>query len=301
MEYQSEPALEELRAFVAVVDAHGFRSAARSTRGRKATLIKRVQDLEARLGVPLIVRTTRSMRLTDEGRAYYEHASRALEAARDAESVVLSARSAPRGVLRITSATALAAHLLEAVIARYLKRYPDVRIVLQTSERRLDLVREGFDVAIWGGPLEDSSLVARKLGVAAGGYFASPKYLARHREPKSPGDLSAHALVTITKDAGATEWPFVTGGKEKRIAIRPRLVVNDLELALRAGVAGLGIIPAPLSLAAPYVAKKQLVQVLRPWTRPPIAVYAVYPPGGALVPKTRAFLDLLREEFGRAG
>lgn len=135
MEYQSEPALEELRAFVAVVDAHGFRSAARSTRGRKATLIKRVQDLEARLGVPLIVRTTRSMRLTDEGRAYYEHASRALEAARDAESVVLSARSAPRGVLRITSATALAAHLLEAVIARYLKRYPDVRIVLQTSER----------------------------------------------------------------------------------------------------------------------------------------------------------------------
>lgn len=162
-------------------------------------------------------------------------------------------------------------------------------------------MREGFDVAIWGGPLEDSSLVARKLGVAAGGYFASPKYLARHREPKSPGDLSAHALVTITKDAGATEWPFVTGGKEKRIAIRPRLVVNDLELALRAGVAGLGIIPAPLSLAAPYVAKKQLVQVLRPWTRPPIAVYAVYPPGGALVPKTRAFLDLLREEFGRAG
>lgn len=299
MEYQSDQGLEELRAFVAVVNAQGFSSAARATRGRKATLSKRVQDLEERLGVPLLVRTTRSMRLTDEGRAYFEHASRALEAARDAESAVLSARAKPRGVVRVTTAAALAAHVLDAVIMRYLKKYPDVRLVLHTSERRLDIVREGFDAAIWGGPLEDSSLVARKLGVAAGGYFASPKYLKQHSEPKSPDDLAAHDLVTITKDRGATEWPFVAGGKEKRIAIRPRLVVNDVELALRAGIGGMGIIPAPLSTAEPYVAKKQLVQVLRQWTRPAIDVYAVFPPGGALVPKTRAFLDLLQEGLGR--
>lgn len=299
VKYQSDQALEELRAFVAVVDAQGFRSAARVTRGRKATLSKRVQDLEARLGVPLLVRTTRSMRLTDEGRAYFEHASRALQAARDAESVVLSAKATPRGVLRVTTAAALAAHVLDAVIARYLKQYPDVRLVLHTTERRLDIVREGFDVAVWGGPLDDSSLVARKLGVAAGGYFASPGYLARCPEPKSPDDLTAHDLVTITKDAGATEWPFAAGGKEKRVAIRPRLVVNDLELALRAGVGGMGIVPAPLSMAEPYVVKKQLVQVLRQWTRPAIDVHAVFPPGGALVPKTRAFLDLLREGLGR--
>ncbi len=300
MAYQSDEALEELRAFVAVVDAQGFRSAARVTRGRKATLSKRVQDLEARLGVPLLVRTTRSMRLTDEGRAYFEHAARALEAARDAESAVLSAQAAPRGVLRVTTAAALSAQILDAVVARYLQKYPDVRLVLHTSERRLDIVREGFDVAVWGGPLEDSSLVARKLGVAGGGYFASPKYLAKRSEPKSPDDLSAHDLVTITKEAGATEWPFVAGGKDKRVAIRPRLVVNDLELALRAGLGGIGIVPAPLALAAPYVAKKQLIQLLRPWTRPAIDVHAVFPPGGALVPKTRSFLDLLDEGFGRS-
>ncbi|MDQ2642890.1 MAG: LysR substrate-binding domain-containing protein [Myxococcota bacterium] len=299
MSYQSDEALEELRAFVAVVDAQGFRAAARVTRGRKATLSKRVQDLEARLGVPLLVRTTRSMRLTDEGRAYFEHAARALEAARDAESAVLSAQAAPRGVLRVTTAAALSAHILDAVIARYLQKYPDVRLVLHASERRLDIVREGFDVAIWGGPLEDSSLVARKLGVAGGGYFASPRYLARRPEPKSPEDLAAHDLVTITKDAGATEWPFVAGGRDKRVAIRPRLVVNDLELALRAGLAAMGIVPAPLALAAPHVAKKQLIQLLRQWTRPSIDVHAVFPPGGALVPKTRAFLDLLSEGFGR--
>ncbi|HEY8552919.1 MAG TPA: substrate binding domain-containing protein, partial [Burkholderiales bacterium] len=136
------------------------------------------------------------------------------------------------------------------------KRYPDVRLVLHASERRLDLVREGFDVAVWGGPLEDSSLVARKIGVAGGGYFASPTYLARRPAPRSPDDLSAHDLVTITKEAGATEWPFVAGGKEKRVAIRPRLVVNDLELALRAGIAGMGIVPAPSSLAEPYVCRR---------------------------------------------
>lgn len=298
MEYQSEQALEELRAFVAVVEAQGFRSAARATQGRKATLSKRVQDLEARLGVPLLVRTTRSMRLTDEGRAYFEHASRALAAARDAESVVLSAKAAPRGVLRVTAAAALAAHVLDAVIARYLHQYPDVRVVLHASERRLDIVRDGFDVAIWGGPLDDSSLVARKLGVAAGGYFASPKYLARRPAPQSPDELASHDLVTITKGTGATEWPFVAGDKAKHVAIRPRLVLSDIELVLRAGVGGLGIIPAPLSVAEPYVAKKQLVQVLRSWTRPAIDVHAVFPPGGALVPKTRAFLDLLLKGFG---
>jgi DNA-binding transcriptional LysR family regulator len=167
------------------------------------------------------------------------------------------------------------------------------------SERRLDIVREGFDVAVWGGPLDDSSLMARKLGVAGGGYFASPTYLARRPAPKSPDDLATHDLVTITKEAGATEWPFAAGGKERRFAIRPRLVVNDLELALRAGIAGMGIVPAPLYIAEPHVVAKQLVQVLRPWTRPAIDVHAVFPPGGALVPKTRALLGLLREELGR--
>ncbi|MBX3220639.1 MAG: LysR family transcriptional regulator [Labilithrix sp.] len=300
MEYQSEQALEELRAFVAVVDAQGFRAAARATRGRKATLSRRVQDLETRLGVPLLVRTTRSMRLTEEGRAYFEHASRALASARDAESVVLSAKATPRGVLRVMTAAALASSVLDEVVMRYLAKHPHVRVVLHTTERRLDMVREGFDLAVWGGPLEDSSLVARRLGVASGGYFASPRYLARRSAPESPDDLAAHDLVTITKGHGTTEWTFVAGGKEKRIAIRPRLVVNDVELAVRAGVAGMGIAPAPMSIAEPYVAKKKLVQVLREWTPPGVDIHAVFPPGGALVPKTRAFVDLLQERFGGA-
>lgn len=152
---------------------------------------------------------------------------------------------------------------------------------------------------MWGGALDDSSFVARKLGVACGGYFASPRDLARRSEPKSPDDLAAHDLVTIIKGHGATEWTFWMGGKQKRVPIRPRLVVNDVELAARAAVAGLGIAPAPVSVVEPYLAKRKLVAVLRKWTPPGVAVHAVFPPGGALVPKTRAFVDMLQVCFKR--
>ncbi len=299
MEYQSDQALEELRAFVAVVDAHGFRAAARETRGRKATLSRRVQDVEKRLGVSLLVRTMRSLRLTEEGSAYFEHASRALAAARDAEAVVLSAKADPRGVLRVTTAPSLAALIVERVVVRYLGKYPHVRVVLHTAERRIDLAREAFDLAVWGGALEDSSFVARKLGVARGGFYASPRYLARRPEPESPDDLATHDLVTISKGLGASEWTLWVGGKQKRVAIRPRLVVNDVELAARAAVAGLGIAPAPVALVETYLASKKLVAVLRKWTPPGVEVQAVFPAGGALVPKTRAFVEMLQTCFER--
>jgi DNA-binding transcriptional LysR family regulator len=150
---------------------------------------------------------------------------------------------------------------------------------------------------VWGGTLEDSSFVARKLGVASGGYYASPRYLARRSEPESLEELAAHDLVTITKGHGTTEWRFWLGGKEKRVPIRPRLVVNDLELAARAAVAGLGIAPVPVSMAQPYIAKRKLVAVLAKWTPPGVDVHAVFPPGGSLVPKTRAFVEMLQGCF----
>lgn len=299
MEYQSDQALEELRAFVAVVDAQGFRAAARATRGRKATLSRRVQELEARLGVSLLARTTRSMRLTEEGHAYYEQAARALALARDAEAAVLSAKAEPRGMLRVTTVPSLGSLIVEQVVAQYLTRHPTVRVQLHVSERRLDLVREGFDLAVWGGALDDSSLVARKLGAVAGGYFASPRYLEAHPAPQSPDELAGHELVTITKGRGAIEWPFSVAGKPKRLAIRPRLIVDDAELAARAAAAGLGIAPLPMAIAERYRAKKKLIAVLPKYTPPPVDVFALFPPGGALVPKTRAFIEWLQRGFAR--
>ncbi|WNG27105.1 LysR family transcriptional regulator [Cystobacter fuscus] len=299
MPYQSEHALEELRAFVAVVEARGFSAAARATRGRKATLSKRVQELEARLGVPLLVRTTRSLRLTDEGRAYFEHASRALASVRDAEAVVLSAKAEPRGVLRVTTSAALAALVMDSVVADYLARHARVRVELHVSEHRGDLVREGFDLAVWAGALEDSSLITRRLGVADGGYYASPRYLARRPEPKSPEEVAAHDTIAVPKGDAPMDWTFVVAGRPKRVTLRPRLVVSDLALAARAAAAGMGIVRAPYSVVEPYVAKKQLVAILRESTPPGLEVHAVFPVGGTLVPKTRVFVELLQAWFER--
>ena len=219
--------------------------------------------------------------------------------ARDAEAAVLAAKAEPRGTLRVTTVPSLAALIVDDVVAQYLAKHLQVRMRLHVTEQRIDIVREGFDLAVWGGALDDSSLVARKLGVAEGGYFASPRYLARRPEPTSPAELASHELVTITKGHGATEWAFWMGGKPKRLAIRPRLVVDDAELAARAAAAGLGIAPAPMAIAQRYLQKKALVAVLSKWTPPPVDVYAVFPPGGALVQKTRAFVDLLQTCFER--
>lgn len=300
MAYQSEQALEELRAFVAVVEARGFSAAARALHGRKATLSKRVQELEARLGVPLLVRTTRSLRLTEEGQAYFEHASRALSSARDAEAVVLAAKAEPRGVLRVTTSASMAVLVMDSVIAAYLARHPHVRVVLDISERRGDLLREGFDLAVWAGALEDSSLVARRLGVADGGYYASPAYLRRRSTPRSPEHLGEHDTIAVPKGDAPAAWAFVVAGRRKQVALRPRLEVSDLALAARAAAAGLGIVRAPRSVVAPYLAKKQLVAVLEEATPPGLEVFAVFPPGGALVPKTRVFIDLLHQGFETA-
>ncbi|WP_433935249.1 LysR substrate-binding domain-containing protein [Sorangium cellulosum] len=301
MEYQSGRSLEELAAFVAVVEANGFTAAARAMRARKATLSQRVQDLEERLGVSLLVRTTRSLRLTDEGRAYFEHARRSLAAARDAEAVVALARSKPSGLLRITTSAALAGTLMDAVVAPYLARYPDVSVELDTSVRRVDLVREGFDLAIRVGPLDDSSLVARRLGTATGGYHASPRYLERRGCPGRPDELGDHDAIVVAHEDGPKEWPFITGSKKWPLVVRPRLTVGSFELAVQAAAAGAGVVRAPLYFVRPLLAKRRLVEVLKDWTPPGFDVHAVFPPGGALVPKTRVLLDMLAAWFARSG
>ncbi|WP_437307843.1 LysR substrate-binding domain-containing protein [Sorangium sp. So ce388] len=305
MEYQSGRSLEELAAFVAVVEANGFTAAARALRARKATLSQRVQDLEERLGVSLLVRTTRSLRVTDEGRAYFEHARRSLAAARDAEAVVAMAKSKPSGLLRVTTSAALAGVLMEGVVTPYLARYPDVSVELDTSVRRVDLVREGFHLALRVGPLDDSSLVARRLGVATGGYYASPRYLERRGAPERPEELlGIHdtVMVMVAREGGGPKaWPFARGARKLSLVVRPRLSLSSFELAVQAAAAGAGVVRSPRYFVRPFLAKGRLVPVLEEWTPRGFDVHAVFPPGGALVPKTRVFLDMLAAWFDKNG
>ena len=299
MPYQSERSLAELAAFVAVVESNGFSAAARASGARKATLSLRVSDLETRLGVPLLVRTTRSLRLTEEGRAYLEHARRSLAAARDADAVVTAAKSEPSGLLRVTAPGSLADMLFNTVVVAYLTKHPGVSVSLDTSMRRIDLTREGFDLAVRIGSLAESGLVARRLGKTSGGYFASPKYLEQRGKPRRPEDLREHDTIAITTADGPTEWAFVVDGKRSSVAVRPRLLASSFELGVRAAAAAVGILRAPRHFVEPLLAKKQLVQVLRECSPPGADVHAVMPPGGALVPKTRVFLDMLVAWFAK--
>jgi DNA-binding transcriptional LysR family regulator len=161
-----------------------------------STLSARLANLKARLGAPLLIRTTRSLRLTDEGQAYFESARRALAALRDAEAVVHAAKAAPSGVLRVSVPTSLAAEICEHVVVPYLRAYECVSVQLDASMRRVELAKEGFHLAIRIGPLDDSDLVARRLGVTTCGYYASPRYLRARGTPSTPKDLLKHDLVS---------------------------------------------------------------------------------------------------------
>jgi DNA-binding transcriptional LysR family regulator len=293
MTNQSARSLEELSAFAAVVEANGFTAAARVTGVRKATLSLRVAALERRLGAPLLIRTTRSIRLTDEGRNYFAHARKALAAVDDAEAVVAAAKASPSGLLRVTTLTAIADELLVNVVTPYLKRYPDIAVSIDSSRRSLDLAREQVDVAVRLGPLEDSEFVARRLGAMGGGCFASPAYLARRGTPKNPADLGAHDTIVVGTGDSPVAWPFLIGGKRRSISIRPRLVVNSFELGARAAAEGLGVLRAPNPPVRQLTERGELVRILQAWSPPPADMFVLTPPGGASLPKTRAFIDLL--------
>lgn len=295
MEYQSDR-LAQLAAFVAVVEHQGFSAAARAAGLRKATLSERVRDLEERLGVPLLARTTRTLRLTDEGHAYAEHARRALVAAREAEAAAIETRAAPGGTLRISMSPALATLFVDGVLAPYMRAYPAVSVEVDASPRNVDLVREGFDLAIRVGRLADSSLAVRRLGVGRGGYYASRSYLARRGTPARPEDLAEHDTIAILRGDRMPEWHFTSGSRRRTIIVRPRLFVGSIDLARRAALAGLGIVPSMRLEARAY---KQLVAVLEDWTPPAFEVNALFARGRALLPKTRAMIDLLAAWFAK--
>jgi LysR family transcriptional regulator for bpeEF and oprC len=297
MAYQSGHALEELSTLVAVVEAGGFTAAASRHGMRKGTLSLRVKSLEERLGVKLLARTTRSLRLTEEGQAFYEHAARAVQAASDAEGAVERAKGSPIGKLKVSTTAGLAGIILETAVIEYLRRYPKVALDLDTSSRKVDLMREDFDLALRVGAQEDSPLVQRRLGIARGGYFASRAYLKSRGEPASPTELARHDLISVPRGDGSSAWPFVIDREVRSLTVHPRLSTKSFELAVSAAVTGLGIVLAPEYFVREHVTKGRLVPLLVPFTQNGLEVFALARPGGLVLPKTRAFVDLPARSF----
>jgi len=285
--------LNAVTAFVAVVEHHSFRAAARSLGVPKSTISRRVALLEGQLGVQLLQRTTRTVTLTDVGEAFHLRCHQALGTISDAAREVRQHETSPHGVLRLTAPITFAEHYLGDLITEFLTANPEVRVTLDLTDRYVDLVAEGYDLALRAGPLADSTLKARLLGVNPLVLVASPKYLKRHGTPRTPGDLLDHDCIVFASTERGAKWPLLIKRKVTPVPVRARVAVNSFLLARDFAVAGLGVARMPGGFSSALEASGELVRVLTEFETPPAPLHAVFPPGPHLAPRVRAFVDLL--------
>lgn len=276
--------------FAKVAEVGSFVRASRELGIPTSTVSRRVAQLEERLGVRLLHRTTRSLSLTDEGRIYFAHAARVAAEVEEAERAVTRMQDEPRGRLRVT--LPLNFGFLARALAAYMQRFPEVQMEVVGTDRVVDLVQEGFDVAVRAGALADSTLVARKLGELESYVVASPSFLARAGEPEAPRDLGAMDCV-IFGVGQLARWRLVRGDEDVTVDVRARLVANDFDLLEEAVRAGLGVALLP----AFRCADGRLRRVLPDWRSPAVPIHAVYPSTRHLSPKVKTFLDHLRDEM----
>lgn len=289
-----------LQVFRHVAEARSFAEAARRLGLSPPAVSKNIAELEARLGMRLINRTTRRVALTEEGRIYLDHVVRGLDALTEADNALSSSRATPSGLLRVSAPMTVTLTRLSAAIPDFLSRYPDLKLDLHLDDRRVDIVREGFDLAVRGSDqLEDSSLIARKLAVMPHVLCAAPGYFQAHGVPVSPSDLRDHDCVRFSLSGHADLWEFSKDGRTEKVAIETRYSVTSslaVRDALRAGF-GLSLMPYPYVEAD--LKDGRLQAVLEDWTTVETTLYAIYPSRQHLAPKVRVFLDFLIEQFSR--
>ncbi len=291
--------LAGIEAFVAVVESGSFSRAAERLGLTKSVVSRRLGQLEAGLGVQLLRRTTRSQSLTQHGHAFYERGLRILADLDDAEQALLDDASALRGALRIAAPLSFGLRHLSPALNDFLTAHPAIEIDLDLNDRTVDLVEEGFDLAVRIGELRDSSLIARRLGTIRFVTCASPEYLARHGTPTRPQQLVGHAGLHYSNIGLKQAWRF-SGPDGQAIAGVPgiRLRANNGDALSAAAIAGLGIINAPSFITADAIAAGQLRVILDDYRPPATGLHAVYPPGRLLPRRLRALTDFLAERFG---
>jgi DNA-binding transcriptional LysR family regulator len=287
--------LNELLVFARVVEAGSFSEAARRLDMPKSSVSKKVSDLEARLGTRLLQRTTRRLALTDAGRIYFERSARIISAVEEAEDAVAELQESPRGRLRVTVPQSLG--MLGPVVARFLADHPEVQLEVICTDRRVDLVRDGFDLGVRAGPLHDSSLIAKRLGTMKRVLVASPAYVRMRGRPRSADDLAQHACITFGGGATPNVWSLQFEEQRRDVRVEPRLAVNDFEMMLDAARADAGIAWVPDFLAAQEIRARRLLNVLPQWCSIDIPVHAVYPTSRHLSPKVVRFIEALGQTF----
>ena len=291
--------LQAMEVFVQVVDAGSFTRAAEMLQMPKATVSTLVQALEAALSAKLLYRTTRQVTVTTDGAAYYERCLRILSDVRDAEESLSRTRLSPSGRLRVDAPTGLSSEILIPALPGFFERYPDIALELGSSDRPVDLVEEGVDCAVRGGALQDTSLIARRVGVVNFRTAAAPSYLARYGTPRHPRDLERHRCVNYfsAKNGKVFDWDFNQGDERIEIPMRGVIALNDSNAYVEAGLAGLGIIQMTDYLVDRHVASGRMVEVLPGWRSDPLPVHMVYPQNRHLSAKVRVFVEWVAELF----
>jgi DNA-binding transcriptional LysR family regulator len=287
--------IDAMQAFVAVADLQGFAAAARRLDLSPPAVTRLVAALEARLGVRLLQRTTRSVALTDAGRRYLERIRRILADLDEAERAAESERTRPSGRLVISAPVGFGRLHVSPLMSAYLKRYPDVSAELRLEDRLVNLVEDGIDLAVRIGHLADSSLVARQVGAMRRIVVASPAYLKRHGEPKAPEAIAAHQTILFGASVVTGEWRLVEGANEFRIPVTPRLSTNSADAAIQYAEQGGGLTRVLAYQAADAIKRGRLKIVLAKFEQPALPIHIVYPTSRLLSAKVRAFIDLAIE------
>lgn len=289
---------EDLQAFVAVVEAGSFTAAADRLDIAKSAISRRVSALEKRLGVQLLHRTTRRLNLTDTGRSFYEHSSRILADLDEAEAAVHQAHGELRGKLRIALPLSFGVRHMSEPIAEFSRLHPQVEFDLDLDDRRVDLVREGADLALRIGRLSDSSLIARRLFDSHTVVCASPDYLNTYGTPGTPEELGEHHCLVYGNLPEPARWVCTDKeGVEHRVDVHATLTATSGDFLSRLAVRGLGIVIQPTFVAGDLIKRGDLVPILTDYQWPKSPAYAVYPPTRHLSYRVRTFIDFLAERF----
>ena len=286
-----------MKVFVRVAQRAGFAAAARDLSMSPAAVTKHVAALESRIRARLFDRTTRSVSLTEAGRAYLERCLECLQAFEDAEDSVTRAGDKPAGRLRVTAPVDFGPGIM-ASLSRYMNRYPDVVVDLQLSNRAVDLVDEGFDVALRVAPSLTGQYVARPLAITRIAILAAPDYVRRYGRPRTPHDLAKHRTMVFTEPRPRDEWVLERAGKKVPVKLTPAMLSNSGRALQEAGRAGVGILMIP-SLGAVEDVAAGMEPLLMDWAvLPALRLFVLYPHRRFLATKVRLFVETLRQELG---
>ncbi len=288
-----------MRIFSRVVEAGSFSAAGRQLGAAPSSVSRQINELENDLGARLFHRTTRKLSLTEAGQLYYERASRILIDVDEAKLALSEIGGAPSGILRVTVAASLARLHIMPALADFQSTFPAVKVAVSVTDRMVDLVQEGFDLAIRVGRPRDSSLVARKIGSGRRIVCASPAYLKKAGTPQVPADLANHNCLTFRTNPGSNVWSFRLGKGTLNVRVSGSLFADDGESLVAAAMAGLGLILLPAWLVGVELGEGRLLEVLPEFQIIPkdTPLYALYPHQRHLPPKVRVFIDLLVERF----